>query len=68
MPFRAKTTAEKTAVVNIVILAICIPLLVFCLFQQLWFPAVVFAFLAFSNGLQLRNHRREQGSSDVSPE
>lgn len=53
-----RTTAEKIVLVNVIILAICIPLLIFCLVQQLWFPAVVFAFLSFSNGFQLWTAKR----------
>ncbi len=63
-----KTTAEKIVVVNIVIMAICVPLLVLCLLRQLWFPALVFAMLTFSNGLQLRNRERGHGFSDDPPQ
>ncbi len=48
----ARTTSEKILTVNVVIIAICIPLLILCLVRQLWFPAVVFAFLSGKNGYQ----------------
>lgn len=53
-----RTTAEKTVIVNIVIIAICVPLFVLCIVWSLWFPAVVFAMLTFSNGLQLWSTKR----------
>lgn len=54
----SRTTAEKIVLVNIVIIAICVPLLIYCVVRQLWFPAVVFAFLTLSNGYQLLSARR----------
>ena len=57
------STARKIMRVNIVILAICIPLLILCLVRQLWFPAAVFAFLSLSNGYQYRTTK--QAATDV---
>ncbi len=57
---RTTTTGEKIVLVNIVILMICIPLLILCLLQGLWFPAIVFSFLSFSNGYQLWSAKRPQ--------
>lgn len=53
-----RTTAEKIIVVNVVLLMICVPLLLWCLVQQLWFPGLVFAMLSFSNGYQLWSAKR----------
>ena len=57
------TTAKKIVIVNVVILGVCLPLLVLCLLRQLWFPALVFAMLMLSNGMQLRNRNRGAGSA-----
>ena len=56
-----RSLAEKIRLVNIVLIAICAPLAVFCVVQGLWFPAFVFAFLTLSNGVQLRSGQRPGG-------
>ncbi len=60
-----RSTAEKIVLVNIVLLAICIPLGVLCLVRGLWLPAAVFAFLSLSNGVQLRTARRPRNDGDT---
>lgn len=56
-----RTIAEKTALVNVVLLVICLPLLAVCLLRGLWLPAAVFAFLSCSNGYQLWTAKRPSG-------
>lgn len=54
------TNAERLERVNIVLLAICVPLLVLCLVRGLWVPAVVFTVFTASNGFQLWTGRRDR--------
>ncbi len=64
MRLPTETTADKIVLVNIVILAICVPLLLLCLLHRLWFPAVVFSVLTFSNGYQLWTAKRPTDGPD----
>ncbi|MFT6391920.1 MAG: hypothetical protein ACJA14_001435 [Ilumatobacter sp.] len=58
------TPAQKLLRVNIVLIAVLAVLLIVCLVRQLWFPAVVFATLMFSNSMQIVMRRRSADRPD----
>jgi hypothetical protein len=58
------TPAQKLLRVNIVLIAVLAVLLIVCLVRQLWFPAVVFATLMFSNSMQIVMRRRAADRPD----